>query len=193
MNAENQKIILDAVSRLFNALAIALDREACSYEDGICFIRDHGDKTLFELLVAVITRTVPIVGQEQNLTSDSLPIFLDAMDTRKKAEDFLATFPDPDPAKLKAVVRELNSFLPSVRKILTPFAKQLPSDPGGHPRRIPEQEEPKVREEIAQLFNDGYDFPAAKKEVARRRNASLSTIQRICRKGNTSIDRFVGN
>jgi DNA invertase Pin-like site-specific DNA recombinase len=81
------------------------------------------------------------------------------------------------------MLREVDLFLPSVRKILVPFAKQLPSPPGGHPRKIPQEEEPRVREEVARWFTDGYSLPDAKKKVARSRDASVSTIQRILRKG----------
>src|SRR5580704_6105284 len=112
------------------------------------------------------------------------------MDTREKAENLLARFPDPNPTELDRIIREVTFFLPSIRKILIPFAKQLPADPGGHPRKIPEEEEPRVREEVARLYNEGYSLPAAKKEAARRRGASLSTIQRICRKGTIKITSF---
>lgn len=187
LNSENQKRILDTVSRVFSGVANALGRESYSYEEGICFLRDYGKKTVFELLLAMLAKVLPVVGQEHNLTPEVIPAFLDKMDTREHAEAFLAGFPDPDSAELDRYIREVILFLPSIRKILIPIAKQLPPDPGGHPRKIPVHDEPMVRAEVAQLFNDGYSFPAAKKEVARRRKASLSTVERICRKGNLKL------
>jgi hypothetical protein len=183
LTAENQRKILEATSRLFRAVASAMDGEPCSYEEGIRFIREYGNRTLFDLLLLIIERMLPGVGQEQTLTPESIPIFLDAMNTRQKAEDLLASFPDPDPRKLEKNLQEVDSFLPSVRKVLVPFAKQLPPPPGGHPRRIPPEEEPKVREEVARWFTDGYSLPKAKEKVARSRGTSVSTIQRIVKKG----------
>jgi hypothetical protein len=188
LTAENQRKILEATSRLFGAVASAMDGEPCSYEKGICFIREYGNRTLFDLLLVIIKKTMPVVGQEQTLTPESIPNFLDAMDTWQKAEDLLAGFPDPDPRNLEKVLREMDLFLPSIRKILVPFAKQLPPSPGGHPRRIPVEEEPRVREEVARWFEEGYSLPKAKEKVARSRGASVSTIQRILRKGTFEND-----
>lgn len=164
-----------------------MDGEPCSYEEGIRFIREYGNKTLFDLLLLIIERMLPVVGQEQTLTPESIPILLDAMSTWQKAEDLLASFPDPDPRKLEKILQEVDLFLPSVRKVLVPFAKQLPPSPGGHPRKIPAEEEPKVREEVARWFRDGYSLPKAKEKVARSRGASVSTIQRILRKGTIEL------
>jgi hypothetical protein len=183
LTTENQRKILDEISRLFGAIGTALDRESCGYEEGISLIREYGNRTLFDLLLVFVERTLPVVGQEHTLTAESIPVLLDAMSTRQKAKKILASSPDPDPAKLERILREVHVLLPSIRKILVPFAKQLPPAPGGHPRKFQEQEEPRVREEVAQLFNAGFSLPAAKKEVARRRRTSLSTIQRVCRKG----------
>jgi hypothetical protein len=188
LNPENQKKILDTASRVFNDVANALGKVSFSYEDGIRFIRDHGNKTLFELLLEIVTRAMPVVGQKQDLTPEVIPALLDEINTRERAEALLARYPDPAPAELDRYIREVLLFLPSIRKVLIPFAKQLPPAPGGHPRKIPKQDEPRVRAEIAQLFDDGWPFPAAKKEVARRKHTSLSTIQRICRRGNIKLD-----
>ncbi|WP_433973934.1 hypothetical protein [Tunturiibacter lichenicola] len=188
MTAENQRKILEATSRLFKAVSSAMDGEPCSYEEGIRFIREYGNRTLFDLLLVIIKRLLPVVGQEQTLTPESIPHFLDAMDTRQKAEDLLASFPDPNPRNLEKVLREVDLFLPSVRQILVPFAKQLPPPPGGPPRKIPLEEEPRVREEVARYFKDGYSLPKAKEKVARNRGTSVSTIQRILKKGTSEND-----
>jgi hypothetical protein len=160
-----------------------MNGEPCSYEEGVRFIHEYGNRTLFELLLLIIQRMLPVVGQEQTLTPETLPLLLDAMNTREKAEELLASLPDPDPIKLKKMLEEVDLFLPSVRKVLVPFAKQLPPPPGGPPRKIPPEEEPAVREEVARWFRDGYSIPKAKEKVARRRGTSVSTIQRIVRKG----------
>lgn len=191
MNAENQKKILDTASQVFGDLAKALGKESFSYEDGIRCICDNGNKTLFDLLLWVITKTVSVVGPEQTLTPDTLPKLLAAMDTPEKAEIVLAEMPDPDPKKLEKILRGGRLFPSEVRKLLLPFAEDLPPPPGGAPRKIPEQEEPAVCAEIAQLFNDGWSFSDAKKEVARRRGTSLPTIQRICRRGNLTLDVLI--
>ena len=51
----------------------------------------------------------------------------------------------------------------------------------------------KVLAEITQLFNDGWRFPEAKREVARRRGASASTIQRICRKWGLTLEVLIAD
>ncbi len=183
MTAENQRKIVEATSRVFNAVSAALGREECGYEEGIRILREYGNRSCFDVFVEIVKRTMPVVGQGQDLTAETIPAFLDAMSTREKAKDFLALFPDMDPTKLDDILYEVNLFLPSIRKVLVPFAKQLPPEPGGHPRKISKEDEPKVRAEVAQLYNEGYSLPAAKREVARHRRISLSTIQRICRKG----------
>lgn len=191
LNSENQTKVLDTVSRVFRDAANALGREHCSYEEGIRFIRDNGNRTLFDLLLEIVKKMLPEVGREQDLTPEAIPYFLDAMETRQKAADFLTRFSDPDPAKLNSILHELDFFLPSVRKVLVPFAKTLRQDPGGHPRKIKKEEEPKVLVEITELFNEGLTFPDAKKEVGRRRNASPSTIERICRRGNLTLEVLI--
>lgn len=183
LNAENQKRILGTVSRVFCAVATAVGRDTFSYEEGIRFLLDHGHKTVFELALLTITKLAPEVGQVQTMTSETVPIFLSAIDTLEKAHDLLAELPDPDPKKLSGVLHEVDRFLPAARKVLAPAVKKLPSDPGGHPAKISRQEEPKVLEEIEKLFFKGRSFPDAKKEVATSKKTSLSTIQRICRRG----------
>jgi len=187
LTAENQRKILDAAARLFSAVANAMDVESFGYEEGIRLLSEHGNRTLFDLMIVIIKRTLPMVGQEQTLSPETMPVFLNAMNTWQKAEEVLASIPDPDPKKLDKILREVDSFLPSVRKILVPFAKQLPPSPGGHPRKIPVDEEPKVREEVAQWFTNGFSLPRAKEKVARSRGASVSTIQRILRKGTIEV------
>ena len=193
MNAENQKKILDAASQMFTDVAKALGKDSFSYEESVNFIRDHGNTTIFGLLFMILKKTAPLIHQEQNLSPEAIPGFLGAMDTWDKAAAFLVIFPDPDPKKLDRILDELSSFLLSIRKILVSFTGKLPPDPGGHPVKIEKHEEQKVLAEITQLFNDGWRFPEAKREVARRRGASASTIQRICRKWGLTLEVLIAD
>jgi hypothetical protein len=183
LEVETQKRIFDTVSQVFIEVGKALGNESANYGDGIRFLQTHGDMTLFQLLFEILKRIAPEISLAQTLTPEMVPVFLGNMNTREKAELALSHFPEPDPQKLAAILREVSLFLPSIRRVLLPVAKALPPPPGGAPKRISESEEPQVRADVAQLFNAGYSVPDAKAIVARRRNVSLSTVQRICRKG----------
>jgi len=187
LNPETRKRILNTVSRVFSEVGKALGSESVDYEEGIRVIQNHGGRTVLELIYEILERTAPEISREQRLAPEMLPAFLDAMDTREKAEAVLSGFPEPDSQKLETILTEVSLFLPSVRRFLLPFAKKLRPPPGGAPRKIPESEEPNVRAEVAQLFNDGYELRDAKAIVARRRKVSLSTIQRVCRKRTIQI------
>lgn len=156
-------------SRLFNGVAIATSGKSWDYEEGISLIRTYGDKTLFDLVLVIVKKTAPMIGYGQTLSNETLGLFLDAMGTRENAKDLLASTPDIDAEKMGIMIQELDLLLPSLRKILLPFAKQLPPPPGGHPRKIAKEEEPRIREEIARLYKTAIPFLKPRKSRAQSR------------------------
>jgi hypothetical protein len=182
MTPESQRKILDSTSQVFTDVGEALGVQASGYEEGIRFIREYGNKTVFELLLEIFKRAMPVGGGQISLTPSNIHGFLEMVDTRERAEAVLSGLPEPDPVQLEVLLKRVSSMLPDLRRVLLPFAKDLPYPAGGRRKKLPDPEtRTTVRKEIGLLLADGVPLRMAQARLAQRNDVSLSTIQRIWR------------
>jgi hypothetical protein len=96
------------------------------------------------------------------------------------AEAVLLRLPEPQSEQLEALLDQLSSSLPNLRRLLLPFAKRLPFPAGGRPKKLASPgERQKIRDEIGLLMAKGLTTENAQGQLAQREGVSRRTIQRI--------------
>ena len=182
MTPENQQKILDATSQFFAEVSRALGSKPIDYEEGIRFIRNFGNRTVFELLVVILGKANPILFGNGSLNPDGLHEVVRMFETQENAKAVLASLPEPDPTHLETLLREVSTMLPAFRRVLLPFAKGLPPPAGGRPKKLVDPgERQRIRDEIGLLEARGVTLRDAQQRLANREGVSLSTIQRMWR------------
>lgn len=102
---------------------------------------------------------------------------------RAALEAVLTKDTEPSQDHLDATIKSIELLPRLVRRHLPEATKQiiktLPHEPGGRPQAVSSEEHPKICQEIAGLFAQGVSLKVAQERVARRRDVSPRTIQRI--------------
>lgn len=194
LKPETQTAILNTAMRIFTDIGKALGAESPGYEQGVRVLGEYGNKTVFEVVSEFLRKIAPVAGSEHTLTSDTIQGFVQAMETREKAEFVLSQLPDPNPKLLQWALKEASRFPSEVRRLLSEFSQQLPQPAGGRNRifRTPEVER-KARAEVTRLMTDeGLNFPAAKRKYARQKGVSLSSVQRLFRGEKRRVEKQEG-
>jgi hypothetical protein len=182
LTPENHQRILALTGRLAAEIGHALDREPITVEEGVGFLHAHGNKTVSELLLAVVRKLAPDISREGTLTVDDIGKILPFFANRDAAEKLLLELPDPDAIQLETLEYELPSLLPRLRSVLQPFVKRLPPPEVGRPKKLKSPaDRQRIRDEIGLLLAKGVGLKVAQTRIAQREDVSLSTIQRIWR------------
>ena len=105
--------------------------------------------------------------------------FLKPVRTREGFREILLEEPEPSRADLLMLLATMRGLPFLFRKMLPKLAKELPPDPGGHPRSLTPQESLDVCVEVGVLLGQGVALTDAQTRVAQRKDVSVRTIQRV--------------
>lgn len=178
MKPESAKLVFNTVNDLFAVLGKALEIEGSGYEIGLKLIREHGNKTVLEVLQILTQKLVPDIASA--MSPEQVQQLLQLMDTPENAFECLLTLEEPTPDLLDQISKNVSAFPVGMREVLLPVAKRLPHDPGGRPPMLPSPEErQRIRDEIAKLRAHGVRIGDAQERVAQRTGLKKSMIRRI--------------
>ncbi|MBI4480959.1 MAG: hypothetical protein HY651_13145 [Acidobacteria bacterium] len=108
--------------------------------------------------------------------------FLNKARTREGFRELIINEPEPNPFDLTVTLGVLRTFPFLLRRLLPKMAKDLPINPGGHPRALTPQGEAEVCVEIGTLLGQGVSLMNAQTRLAQRMDVSVRTIQRAWQK-----------
>jgi hypothetical protein len=103
--------------------------------------------------------------------------------SRERLNAYLAKEPEPTPQELGATVDAIRLLPYTLRDALPKAgkeaAKKIPHRPGGRPRGLKDYEYVEVCKDIGSLLAEGVGLKDAQKRLAKRKDVSLRTVQRV--------------
>lgn len=179
MTQETQQRILALISRVSTETSDALGYEGFSFEEALGFLRAHGNKSLFEVMLEICKRAVPGLPEEALLTPEDIRLALAVFDTREEAEALLLRLPEPDPIKLDRILSETAGALPVIRRVLAAFTKRVIDPPDEEPRALGPEKDQDLRNELSVLSAERVCQPDTQRQMADRKPVRVSVIYQI--------------